>query len=584
MFGAYERQLAAITGSAEQAHKNVEELVAASKTMGDPIEEIMAATKQLELFGLYSAKNLEILDDAADAMGKNLTEVVNVIAMASEGNIRGLRRYGINAIDLQREMGHKLKVDTIADLEDIGQAVLSIFEKSYKGAGEAADRSMGGMIKQLRNNWIAFKKEVADAGPFKAVKDILGAILEGVRTLLGSDEGQRAAQIIGKTIADLMYSAAEALLTAARDVAQLAATVREFLIRTGVVNGPEHAATGPELRAAPTGVERIVGSMIRGITATPRAVIQTLPTSARYLRNAAYGEGGAAEAAPSAAVAAIDAAIAALRVRRASAAASLPGGGGGGADGGDDGGGSSDAYVRKYRYAPGSAGPRTGGVESPMAIFMRYGSRQPSKAGEIADDEFAASQRQRRSEQVKALTTTLAGYWESYYRTTSAMADMALSSDSKRWKKVRQIAWMGMRSMLADFIEDQLKRAALKRLETIADMLAASGQPWSWAKAASSAAAALAYGALGATAGSVLRGGAGDMPSVEEGAGGGSGEYGHDSGRAISRSAGVKAQSVTYNLYVIHNAAAVYGSTSGIRELFESQFLPLLREYQGAYA
>jgi hypothetical protein len=586
MFGAYERQLAAITGSAEKAHQTVTELVEASKSMGDPIQEIMEATKQLELFGLYSSRNLAIVEDAAKGMGKNIQEVVNVIAMASEGNIRGLRRYGIGALDLQRELGHKLKTDTVADLEEIGQAVLSIFEKSYAGAGEAADRSLGGMINQLRNNWIAFKKEVSDAGPLKAAKDILGSILEGVRTLFGSDEGKRAAQIIGKTIADLMYEAALALMNIAREVAQLAASVREFLVHSGVIKGAESVAVGSELRAAPSGVERVVGSMVRGVLAAPRAIIGSVPGTAKYLRNAAYGAAGPEGAAPSAAVAAIDAAIAALQARRAAAAGSLPSVGTPGPNEEDEITNPAAAYKQRYILAMGSYyGARTKGVDPIDEVFRQYGMSAPSKAGAKADVEFEESRKERRIEQVRSLTETLSGYWSSYYGSVGRMSDMLLSHDEKKWKKMRQIAWMGMRDMLADYIETEVKKAAVSRLRAIADMLL-EGAEWNWASAAKSAAAALAYGAVGAFAGSLLRGSASDMPSVEEGGGGGytSGDYGQDNSRTISRSAGVKAQSVTYNLYVIHNAAAIYGSTSGIRELFESQFLPLLREYQAAYA
>ena len=593
MFAEYERQLTAITGSAEKAHQNVVELVEASKTMGDPIQEIMEATKQLELFGLYSARNLQIIDDAADGMGKGLMEVVQAVAMASEGNIKGLRQYSIGALNLQRELGHKIKTDTIADLEEIGQAVLNIFEEKYKGAGEAADRSLGGMIHQLTNNWIAFKKEVSDAGPLKAAKDILGSILEGVRTLFSSDEGKRAAQIIGKTIADLMYEAALALMNIAREVAQLAATVREFLVRSGVISGPERSETGPDLRAKPTGIERIVGSMVRGVITTPRAVIGSIPGTAKYLRNAAYGEGGVAGAAPSAAVAAIDAAIAALQARRAAVAGSLPGVGAPGAGGDGEIGGPAAAYKQRYILSMGSYyGARTGGITPIGEVLRKYGSSSPDAASEIervrkigaeADAAFEESQNERRLEQVRSLTGTLTGYWSSYYGTVGRMSDMLLSHDEKKWKKMRQIAWMGMRDILADYIESELKKAAIGKLKAAADALlhGANFNVWSAAKAT---AAALAYGAVGAFAGSLLRGGANDMPSVEEGGGYTSGDYGQDNSRAISRSAGVKAQSVTYNLYVIHNAPAVYGSTSGIRELFESQFLPLLREYRAAYA
>jgi hypothetical protein len=582
MFASYERQLTAITGSAEKAHQNVTELIEASRSMGDPIQEIMAATKQLELFGLYSTENLRIVSDAAKGMGKDINEVVNVIAMASEGNIRGIRRYGLNALNLAAEMGHKVKVDTIQDLEDIGQAVLKIFQKSYSGAGAAYDVGLGGMINQLRNNWVAFKKEVADAGPFQAARDIIGSILESVRSLFASGEEQRIGKVIGQALADLMYDTAFVLLKIAREVAQLTATVHEFLVRTGVVKGPEAPETGPALGARASLPERVFGYIVQGAILPTKAVIGSIPGSARYLRNGVYGEGGAAEAAPSAAVAAIDAAIAALQAKRAQVATSS-----GVVSPGRGGAGNVEGEGAAAPYKPGTPsvfgyGPRSfgAGVGTPgeLAGLMGLGGEPLSKAA----DEIDKANAEKRKERIAELTGTLYGYWSSYYGSVGRMSDMMLSHDEKRWKKTRQIAWMGMRGMLADYIDMIVKEAAVGKLKAAADALlhGANFNVWSAAKAA---AAAMAYGAIGAMSGSILRGSPDDMPSIDEG-----GDFDSagsaDNSRTTTRSAGVKAQSVTYNLYVIHNAPAIYGASSGIRELFESQFLPLLREYQGAYS
>jgi hypothetical protein len=221
-------------------------------------------------------------------------------------------------------------------------------------------------------------------------------------------------------------------------------------------------------------------------------------------------------------------------------------------------------------------GGQVEGIYGPTATDEQM--REAAEAQLDYEDEI----NERRKAQTERITAELAHYWSSYYGSLGRMSEMLLSGDEKKWKKMRQIAWMGLRDMLADYIEVELKKAAIGRLQAIADMLR-EGATWNWASAAKSAAAALAYGAVSAFAGSLLRGGAGDMPAVEEGGG----AAGYDSGNnssSTSRTAGVKAQSVTYNLYVIHNAPAIYGSSDGITELFEREFLPRLISFQEAYA
>jgi hypothetical protein len=547
----------------------------------------------MEVFGIYSAKNLEIVDDAADALGRTMTEVVHAVAMASEGNIRGLRQYAINQMDITRELGHAMKTDTIEGLEEIGDAVMRIFGQRYAGAGKAEDRSLNGMVNTLRNNWIAFKKEVADAGVFETAKTIIGTILQGVHVLTEGDEGRKLAQIVGETIRDAMLNATKAMLAVALNLSRLYDGIASLVDRikdSGIFRflpmGPGVGPTPPGFAAGQNPGEdaswfsrfwyQLSGGKSRDLGAAVYSGLSQQSAGPRNVRESAIMQ----------MMAAIDAA---MQSQYAPGATDVPGPPAGWGAVPSVGAAAARAHKDSYKY-PGypyassiqkwmqkvGMGGQVEGIYGPTATDEQM--REAAEAQLDYEDEI----NERRKAQTERITAELAHYWSSYYGSLGRMSEMLLSGDEKKWKKMRQIAWMGLRDMLADYIEVELKKAAIGRLQAIADMLR-EGATWNWASAAKSAAAALAYGAVSAFAGSLLRGGAGDMPAVEEGGG----AAGYDSGNnssSTSRTAGVKAQSVTYNLYVIHNAPAIYGSSDGITELFEREFLPRLISFQEAYA
>lgn len=548
MFEKYNIQFETLLRSAEGAKSRMEELSRFAATTPFDLPGVVDAAKTLEAYGLYSERALRAAGDAAAAFGKDFNETALTISAAATGELERLKMYGITSAKLAAEMGHEVRRATVEDLQEIADTVIKIFEHDAAGGMEKLSKSLSGMVSNLGDAWIRFKKEVADVGPFQAVKDIMGAILEEVNHLFKSGEAERVAQAVGEALAEALYGATIAILQAARAISAVA----NILPKTGAGGairalGDEDTAAGRVTGSVGRSLKLLYGTMLGSIVDIGKTdnpaydsltrIIDDIIASRERYRSAramagwfiAPDQGGLPPRPPSA--------------LQQSGAAAAPGWFMSGLGAGD-----------AFRYT---------GMESNPA--------------QEQEDKDRMEREQRQADRIKELTAVMGGYWSSYYE--------RIAGYSRKWAqgegKVLKDIWRATREMLGgilgDYIREKAKEAAIGRLDALAKMLTSEGSFNFWS-AAKYAASAAAFAAVGAAGGGMVEGFLA-APEPDISVGGSESGGSSDNGRSISRSsAGVKAQSITYNLYVIHNAPAVYGSTDGVRELFETQFLPLLEE------
>jgi hypothetical protein len=156
--------------------------------------------------------------------------------------------------------------------------------------------------------------------------------------------------------------------------------------------------------------------------------------------------------------------------------------------------------------------------------------------------------------------------WANYYKSISTMSAGWVKGEALRLRDV----WAATRDMLSatmqDYIRHYTMRRALEAGKGASGILGLgsffSGLPWL-------AGGALAAGLIGGLFGSS------DTPDM-------GGDVGLDSGReagtrTLSRTVGIKTQSLVFNINVIHYSAAVYGR-DGIRELYEDELRPAIQD------
>jgi hypothetical protein len=197
-FEKFNIQFTALLGTAQLAKERMKELSDLESPFD--IQQLVAATRELEVFGIYSKRTLEAIGDASIAVDKSIAETADVLVDASAGSFERLREYGISALDLEKQVGHKLVLDTQEGLDEITEAVIAMFEKRFGGAMGAMTHSAGGMINELKEYWEKFKLEISDAGVFDTVKGILDAMLTTVKEIFATGTAESAAESIGAAL------------------------------------------------------------------------------------------------------------------------------------------------------------------------------------------------------------------------------------------------------------------------------------------------------------------------------------------------------------------------------------------------
>jgi hypothetical protein len=574
-FERYTIQFTTLLDSADAAQSRMEELFQFASTTPFQLPDVVEAAQKLEAYGIYSERALRAAGDAAASFGKEMGDAVEAVADAALGEFERLKEFGIKAQHIQEQLGHELTRDTKEGLEEIRQAVIEIFEEKTGGGMDALSRSLGGMISNLQDKWTGFKKIVADTRLFDTVKDIFGSILKSVESLFDTGEAERFGSIVGDTLADILESAAGALFKAADALWELV-----FLIGQNWENIKKTSAAGRQIAGfadpvagpfrAVSWIKKLIGAKDEfSFEQMPWSITEALGRVGRARR----GSGIYGPETPFGYGAGLYARWDQQRARRAEGQFAETGGGGAAAVG-----------ALGSPFAGEAAGGGTGGwtgAWQPIEFYDALEAKQSETYEKMLDVEY---------EQAQATMDTwadvqgalMAGWNRMYAFSTQA---------GERWRKGEKIGLKDLgqaytefgRGILTSYIQNKADEWGLKATEEGINAIAALARYDFWA-AAQHGAAAAGYVALGATAGTIA--GAISAPSGSGGSAEGYAGAGVDVGaqdatpggtRHISRTTGISAQNITYNLYIVHNGTTVYGDPE---EFFQEGILPQIQDAQ----
>lgn len=581
-FEQYTVQFTSLMDSAEMAEDRMRSLFDFAVRTPYELSGVVQAAKTMEAYGIYSERALRAAGDAASALGIELEEGVLAVAAARTGEMERLKRFGIVTADLAAEMGHEVSRSTQADLEEIGDAVISLFEKKFGGGMDALAETMEGRISNLQDSWERFKLIVGDAGPFQAVNSVLTETLAVVDELFASGKGQQLGQTVGETIGDYMMLAVVELGRSADALVSIAGTVGKPA--GGAVGGAQAGyqsfaglplwqralvglGGGPAL--ASVGVAGMLGVTAGGDQPErERGAIETMALEARrryYLRSrGAWQQAGPGELpyGPLGGLGPIgetEIGMAGEAERRRQYLSEV-----------------DSAAAERARFAGmaaemgGVAGPpgfRTEDLEDRDAFekIMGFSEEELSDAeakmaehhGTMGEQALTAW-----SEHVLGSNEAQAA-WSAFYSGTLSLGKKWGAGQKLVARDVANVALEGIRGATSAFLEGKAQEAGAMALMAGANALYnAFTNP---AAAATQLLAAAKYAAIstafGLAAGAVTTVGTGGEGAAAAGAGlGGSTEVEPAGSRSImSRTTGTTVQNLTINVTIVHNGTTVYG-------------------------
>lgn len=535
MFEQYNVQFETLLGSAELAKQRMEELFTFATTTPFELPDVVEAAKSLEAYGIYSERTLRAAGDAAMAFGKDFTETALAIAGASTNEMERLKQFGITTSAITEQLGHDMVRNTKEGLAEITQAVVEIFEGKAGGGMERGAQTLQGMFSMLSDEWTKFSAAVADADVFLTMKGIVSDILSLISSFTEAGTGEQLAAVIGRTIAGVLLTASHKMAEIALGVYDLVISVNAWMARHDVA-GKASTVWG-------------------GVTAfTSKLWDATLGAAGSYGRipGGALVPGG--QAADDFQGPVWDPVRVALSGHVETTGARLQNYRVG------EQGPPWDPNWTPSSGAAGRAGGRTGGAAGPGGDFGWQGAPwDPESLWQGPPTEGAGPTAEYQERAARAQNAMKAG-WSSYYRSISEM-----SASWQKWEHVR----------LADFV--RATRSALAA--TTADYIRSYAQKQALDQAGTSVGGFLGgmgivgVGALFAgTISAMITAGQDDPEPYEPDVS----DPGVSGTRALMRTAGVRAQSYTTNIYIVHHDPVYYGS-GGARELAED-LAPYLRD------
>ena len=209
-FERFQTILVTTEGSSEKAKKAMTWVTDFTSKTPYELAQVTGAFVKMRSYGLDPTHGLlKSLGNASAAMGKDLNQAVEAMADAAVGENERLKEFGITAKTVGNEIqylytnkqGFQETLTAGKDDREAIQAVLKqIFDSKYDGAMQRLSKTWGGMLSNLSDEWVNFKKSVMDAGAFDFLKKKLRGILETIHQLKKSGQLKQMAQDFAKRI------------------------------------------------------------------------------------------------------------------------------------------------------------------------------------------------------------------------------------------------------------------------------------------------------------------------------------------------------------------------------------------------
>jgi len=232
-FERLDSQLEAVTGSAERAQEAMDWITRFTQDTPLQLEQVTEQFTRLKSFGLDPMDGtLQALVDQNEKLGggyERLNGIVNAFGQAwAKQKLQGeeilqLIERGVPVWDTLAEMTGK----TTAELQKMSSAgelgretIRQLFEELGEQAAGSAAANMSlasGYVSNLKDQWVLFKREIAEAGVLEYAKGELSDLLERIKELKADGTLTRWAQ----SISDAMVGLSEAVKHSARYVVSL---------------------------------------------------------------------------------------------------------------------------------------------------------------------------------------------------------------------------------------------------------------------------------------------------------------------------------------------------------------------------
>ena len=173
-----------LTGNAKLAQENMQWITTFAAKTPYQINQITEAFIKLKSYGIDAKNDLKTLGDTASAMGKPLSQAVEAIADAVNGEFERLKEFGIKS----RQVGNKVAFQWTTTSGQIKNIVIqnnskiiestlkAIWNSKYAGGMEAQSRTWNGMWSNIKDTFTQFKLTLMNSGIFRYLKSIVKLI------------------------------------------------------------------------------------------------------------------------------------------------------------------------------------------------------------------------------------------------------------------------------------------------------------------------------------------------------------------------------------------------------------------------
>lgn len=170
---AFESRLTTLMGSSEGARNRMAELFDFAATTPFELDQVVAAEVTMRGFGADTEALMTGLIDLAAGTGGDLNQLAIDFGKAWTQGAAGMESDIGRVLQAQMQARSDIKLTDMAleDFRALMQETLS--EGMFAGGAAKLSQTFSGMVSNLKDEWSRFKLEVADAGVFDNVKEVL---------------------------------------------------------------------------------------------------------------------------------------------------------------------------------------------------------------------------------------------------------------------------------------------------------------------------------------------------------------------------------------------------------------------------
>lgn len=191
-FEGYQATLETIEGSSERAKRSLSWIAEFGKTTPYDVAQVTESFVALKAYGIDPIADdaLRTLGDTSSAMGKPLKQAVEAFADAATGEFERLKEFGIkaktqgdNVTFSWTKNGEELTKTVKKGSNEIRAFLLENMGDRFSGAMDRQSRTWDGMMSNLGDTWVDFKRRIGDAGFFSNVSGHLQTLLNFLNRL-----------------------------------------------------------------------------------------------------------------------------------------------------------------------------------------------------------------------------------------------------------------------------------------------------------------------------------------------------------------------------------------------------------------